>query len=502
MGRSPATIVGTGPHPYPLEDATVNPDLAWAIDDVKRRAPVIARRRRYYEGEHPTVVDVNSPTLSPFMRDLLTDLSDNLCDDVVDEPVDRLAIQAFTSTVPGVAETVTATMEANRFDTRLSVIFRDAWLAGDGYAIVEQDPNGDWRFYRQQPEQMAVRYSALLPDLIQVAAKVWQDGKRWRVTLYYGKDSDGGARVEKYASKGTSPNGIPEARAFRPLEGQDDQGEPNALQGADWDRVPVFHFPADEVGCYGRSVLTDVIPLQDLLNKSVADLVTAMEDVALPQRFATGIQAQYNDDGSEKPLYRKSRSALEIIRTAATEAQFGQFDGADLSQFLAVQESWRSEIARKGYLPPHSVGLGGETPTGISLLVTEGRQIKRVKNAQRNWGWVVRDMAAYMASKTLGRPVDVSMLDLEWERPETRDDQAMWELLLLKRDLGVPDEVILTEGGYDADEVKGWLEDKAASTGGRNSQPGEEVGTLGGLDALLPVGPVGPAGAPQPALEG
>ena len=57
-----------------------------------------------------------------------------------------------------------------------------------------------------------------------------------------------------------------------------------------------------------RSILTGLIPLQDLLNKAVADLVTAMEDNALPARFGTGIQAKFDPvTGEETPVWRRAK---------------------------------------------------------------------------------------------------------------------------------------------------------------------------------------------------
>lgn len=485
-------------------------DLAWAIEDVKGRAPAIQKYRRMYEGDHPTILE-NQATLSPLMRDLLEELSDNLCDDVVDEPTDRLAVKAWTG-VTDAAETPDAdgarpadtlgdaandVWETNRGPARFRQIVRDAWMAGDGYAIVESDDNGRARFYPQAPEQMAVRYHGAIPDLIQVAAKLWLDGKRWRANLYYGPEDPGGPRLERYATKGTSPGGgVPDPKAFLPLPGVSETGEALAVEGKGWAMLPVFHFPADEVGRYGRSCIKDVVPLQNLLNKSITDMVTAMEEVALPGRWATGVTSALDENGNERPLYRRTKSALEIMRTSATDASFGQFPGADLSQFLSVQESYRLEIARKGYLPRGSVGLGDGATSGLHLLVEEGRQIKRVKGAQRDMGWTLRQMMAYALTVDLGRPVAVGDLNIEWERAETRDDQALWELLMLKKDLGVPDRQILLEGGYTPDQVDEWLDGKAeqddAMEGGRMSVPGAGIG-------LLAMAPGAPAGAPDPA---
>lgn len=477
----------------------VNADVQWALDDLVGRLPSLRTRRAYYEGRHRSAIPPGK-TLSQTLRELLVDLSDNLCDDVVDEPVSRLAITNWTGTSDGQGQAAMDWWDTNRGDARARETHRNAYMAGDGYVMVQKDSGGKARMYVQQPEQIAVRYSTDLPDLVEVAAKVWRDGKRYRMNLYYTSSSDGGARMERWATKGLGQDGgMPQARAFQPLA---EDGKQAVETGVDWDEfLPIFHFPTDEVGRYGRSVLTDVIPLQDVLNKSVVDLVTAMEDVALPQRYATGVQVEIDaTTGEEKPLFRRS-STDQMLRTGSTEARFGQFDAANMTQFLDVQTAFRLRIAGKGYLPLHSVSLDttGTAPSGISLLVAEGRQIKRVKTAQNDWDDVWKAATAYALTLD-GVPTQPDDLDVEWAPAETRDERALAETVGLKVDLGLPKREALIELGYDEDDVDGWMDDAAAQAeaiaGGRRSLPSA------GLPTMTPPPPTQPAGASAVAVPG
>lgn len=489
----------TTPAPMTAAGNTFTPDVLWALEDIGGRAPRLSKRRRYYEGHHDTMLPPGK-TLSRNLRDLLEDLSDNLCDDVVDEPVGRLQIINITGTSPGLGQAAWDWWTANKGPARSREVHRNAWGLGDGYCMVQEAPDGIARLYVQQPEQIAVRYSRELPDLIELVGKLWRDGKRYRLNLYYAADPGSGApaKVERWATRGVGQDGaVPGPKAFiRLADGGD--AEPWMEIREDWaERLPIFHFPADEVGRYGRSVLTDVINLQDVLNKSCVDLVVAMEDVALPQRYGTGIQVEIGEDGQEKPLFRKS-SSEQMLRTASHEARFGQFDGADLTQFLKVQESYRAEIARKGYLPLHSVSLdtGGQPPSGIALLVSEGRQIKRVQGGQQDWEQTWLEVIAEGLTRN-GTACTADDLALEWGPAETRDERALVETLALKVDLGLPKREALLEAGYDEDDVDEWMDEAAqqadAISGGRASMPGA------GLPTMVPPAPQGPAGAPQPA---
>lgn len=521
-----------------------NPDVAYALADQKARLPYITKRRNYYEGRHETVIPEVGSVRNNDLRELLTHLSDNMCDDVVDETVDRLEVVAWSSAdVPDVVpaaepdpvtgetppaaipedrlgQRATDLWEANRGPAREPRTYREALWAGDSWTIVQADTSAAGVTvvydYPQMPEQMGCAYRSDRPDTIRVAWKIWREGQAWRLNLYYGADSQDGLEagyLERYATKGsTNDGGMPRAAAFLPVVEDLEDPESSGLR-PDWDRCPVFHYPNGEVGQYGRSVLSDVIPLQDVLNKAIQDLVVNGEDVALPQRWGTGVQVEYDRvTGEQVPLRRSSKRASDLLATGSKDSQFGQFAGADLSQHIAIIEGWRAEIARKGYLPMYSVNPGNAASagaSGLSMLVQEGRQVKRCKACQRDWGYIHAEKVAFML-RLSGESVVAADLQPEWQDPSTRDEQAMWELLSLKMALGVPKERLLVEGGYTPEQAREWTEASAAATGGRNSLApgaGPMDTPLGGVASITQAGvpggiPVPPGGAIQPSVAG
>lgn len=492
-------------------------DIPWAVADLNSRAEAIRLRQDYYNGTHRSAIP-QGKTLAPELRRLLDDLDDNLCDDVVDEPVNRMVLMGWSATGTGeddaegdeqenasltaLAMAAQASWEANRGNARSRDVHRNAWMAGDGWTIVQATEDGEVRWYSQRPECMAARYSKERPDEMEVAAKCWREGGRWRLNLYYPPSAEhkGKPHLERYETKGSNNDGsVPQARSFQPVAQREDDDSYGPVETLDGDRIPVFHFPAQEVGRYGRAALTGtVINLQDVLNKSFADMVVAMEGHALPDRYATGVQVEYDQiTGQEKPLRATGRERM--LRTGSKEAQFGQFPQADLTMFHTTQDKVRAEIARKGYLPPYSVSDGSaDAPSGLSLLIQEGRIIKRVLTAQDDWGVTWREQQAYTLRLSGMDGVQADDLDMEWAPPGTRDETALLEALTLKAALGLPKREALIQAGERPEDVDRWLDEAQAKAdvirGGSGLPP--QVAPVGGM---LPGAPVQPNGAAAPS---
>lgn len=511
--------------------APANPDVAWAIEDIRTNLPRRDKALSYWKGDHP--LNFATTKFKNTYGELFAELTDNMCDDVVNEPTDRLQIASWGGASgdgdgpepqPGdgaplkvVADPVTVAArewwEANRGDARSGSVHLNGFRAGDGFVIIWDNGDDMPRPYIQDPRQMAIRYSESFPDQAEVAAKCWRVGKGYRLNLYYPPSVDPNAeevrgRIEHYYSRGWSnqsgEKGIPNATAFLPytvgVEGDHGHVAPVEFHEHGF---PVFHFPNGELSQYGTSVLADIYPLQDALNKVLCDFMVAGEGTSLPRRWGTGIQVLTDPvTGQEISPFQEGKN---FWWTAKDTARFGQFDAAEMKGFLESMRELRMEIARKGALPAHTVNpdASGNAPSGLSLLVAEGKLIKRCKDRQRDWGVVWRELMAY-ALRWMGLSVVASDLDLTWAPVETRDEMALLEALALKAGLGVPQVQLLREAGYSPEQIVEFgfmseedrakaMDEAAAMAGGRISTPGGPV---------TPPPPTGPAGADQPSTAG
>ena len=436
------------------------PDLAAALKQLKARLPAYQLYHAYADGQHRLAFATDK--FRNTFGSLFRAFADNMCAGVVDAAADRLvvtgyAIEGVDATEPEEKRQASDAWDiwrANRMDERAGEVHREALMSGDGYVIVWPGADGAPTIYPNDAANMTVRYDPETPGKVMWAAKVWVDddaGGRLRVNLYYPD------RIEKYITRGKA-QGLPDhSNNFVPYEVP---GEAWPLQNP-YDRVPVFHFATNgRVGRTGRSELADVVPLQDALNKSVADMLVAGEYMALPQRYATGLEVEIDPDtGKPKPLFIPGTD--RVWATEGEGVRFGQFEAADLEPFLQVQAGFRQQIAVVSRTPLHFIiPPAGDWPSGEALKSAEGAFLKKIRDRQIAFGNVWEDVMRF-ALQVAGKP-DIE-LDCEWENPAPRDELSQANAAVLKSQIGVPDKQLWRELGYNEKQIEQMLADKEAN---------------------------------------
>ena len=429
-------------------------DLKWGLESIRARQLDYALASDYYYGRHKLAFATDK--FRNAFGSLLKAFSDNLCAVVVDTVADRLQVIGFADEagVQAVSDATAVIWRVNRMDRRSGETHVEALRSGDAFVIVWPDAQGVPRIYPQAGHLCTVQYDDEQPGQISQAAKLWRDSaNRWRLTLYYPD------RIEKYATSVNSGADFPgDIGAFKPFE---TPGEAWPLTNP-YGRVPVFHFANNApTGALGRSELADVIPLQDGLNKSITDMLVAMEFVALPQRWVTGLEVEL-DETTGKPKTLFVPGADRIWSVAAPDARFGQFETANFAQFVAVQEAFRVEIARVSRTPLHHLmPTTSAFPSGEAMKTAEQPLLAKVRDRQIAWGNVWEDVMQFALSMS---GVSASGLTCSWLDPAPRNERALVETLLLKKQLGVSDNQLLREAGYTEQQIETFAAERAVQT--------------------------------------
>jgi hypothetical protein len=413
-------------------------DIKWALGEFSARRDAYQLARNYYEGKH-RLAFASEKLKSAFGR-LFTAFADNLCPTVCETVKDRLKLDGFTVSS---SQSVTDELwRRNRLKIRASQVHLDALIDGDAYVILWPDPQGVPTFYPNRATAVVTEYDDEQPGYIIKAAKAWQDrGGKYRLTLYY-RD-----RVEKYISREKAQGGMPDrADAFVPVQ---TLGERWPLDNP-YDKVPVFHFGnRASIGSLGTSELAEAIPVQDALNKSIADMLVASEFYGVPQRWAIGLEGDLTPEQAKKkyPLL-----AGGVWGSTSKDAEFGQFSAADISKYIEITETFRKEIARVSRTPMHYFALEGIMPSGESLRVAESPLTKKVEDRTEAWGAVWSDAMRFAlqiqgAGDTEPEP--------KWLNTETRDETGEVQRAATKhKDLKIPLEQTWRELGYSEKQIK------------------------------------------------
>jgi hypothetical protein len=443
-------------------------EIAWAVADIRDRTTDITLYRDYYDGNHR--MPWATPKWNSSFSHLFSRFRDNLCPAVVDAKADRIQLTGITAGVParGAAPTPTdiaiqRIWQREKLEVRQGEVHKNALKDGDAFVIIWPDSLNQARWYIQRGDRVAARYSTEVQGELEIAAKLWPaeewdtDAKTyWRLNLYYPD------RIERYITKNEIAGGdVPsKPEMWDPFEPEDpesaddDEGAPSseAIVANPYGIVPVFPFPNNaDLGAYGRSELRDVIPLQDALNKSIANMIIGGEFVSWPQRYLIGVEVDVDEAGN--PTGREQKQALDrIMAIGNPNAKAGTFEGADLAKFIAEQDSYRAEMARISRTPLHYLLMTGDFPSGEALGAAErplmAQVDDRILTLRPQW------QSAMSFSLTVENTVhEPAELNATFKDTRYKSSEALFAELTAKKDLGVPDEQLWREMGYDEEQV-------------------------------------------------
>jgi hypothetical protein len=469
----------------------MNPQLDQAIQNLRLNSVRYSKTERYYTGDHD--IAFATEKFQSAFGSLFRQFALNLCPAICDAIRDKLKITGFGVQGKSYAFTreaarsmhdsrpqssgditpkgVTLTQmidhiwRLNRMSLRSGEIHKEALKNGDAYAIVWFGPDGEPAIYPQRAASCTVQYDEEDPGRIAWAAKQWRsaDG-RTRLNLFYPD------RIERYITRKAGDSLLPDAKDFvefglRSAErgmktAETETGEipnPHSQIPNPFNVVPVFHFANNaDVGQPGQSELKDAVPIQDGLNKSVLDMLVAMEYSAFRQRWVAGIELQMDEtSGQAVEPYKAGIDRLWVA--SAPEARFGDFSATDLEQFLKVKDSFRVDMASVTGTPLHYFLQNTRGfASGEALRKVETRFLAKVRDRQESFGQTWADLMSF-ALRLAGH--DGVELITNWDDPAPIADSERLQSILLKKQLGVSTEQALKEAGYGELDIRRMLKE-------------------------------------------
>ena len=364
-------------------------DIKSALDRLAGNAAKYKEFYDYYSGKHQ--LNFASDKFKNKFGRRLQKLRENLCKTVVKAPASRLEIINFLADKKNTENPAWALWKQSKMPLHAGAIHREAFKTGDAYVIAWTDATGMLRIYPQIAANVTV-FRNSETDGIERAAKAWlgADGFYY-LTLYY-PDS-----IEKYVTRGKQTTLPTDGRAF---DRRHVRGEEFPLVNP-YGKVPVFHFRFDaEMMDFGNSLLADVIPLNDALNKSWADILGAQEENMRRRRFAAGLQVETDEETGKK--INPFKPDDDVWFSDDSETKFGEFSDADLAQMISVKQEAVKDIALVSGIPPSYFNIDsvGTAISGEALRKIEARFTAIVQDAQRSFGETWAEVIAFALDAT------------------------------------------------------------------------------------------------------
>lgn len=410
------------------------------------RRAAIAKTTDYYDGEHNLAFQ--SRRFREAFGGLFHAFADNWCEVVIDAAEERLNVEGFrVGDSPSGDEDAWRIWQANDMDGQSQLAHTDALVGGVSYAI-------PWFSGTEDTPEITV---ANAHDVIVECHPKMHRHRRAGLRLWC--DEWGFDHAELFLPDGVHLFRSRTARVGSTLwdaanltwESEGYQENPLGVVPV----VPLQNRPrirSSRRGVVAQSEIKSIIPLQDAVNKMVADMLVGSERQALPARWATGLELDI-DPVTNQPVKPKVDTSSLLVATDA-DASFGTFQPADLRNFVVAIDMLIQHVASISRTPPHYLNASADRLSGESIKAAETGLVAKVRRKMRffgeSWEEVMR-LSGQIAG--LDHLANASNAEVIWADPESRTESQHVDAILKQKDLGVPEEILWEKLGYSPQEI-------------------------------------------------
>ena len=439
-------------------------DVVAAVQEHLDRRDDIVLARDYDEGRHRYTFA--SPTFLRKYLWVIENSRENLCPAVLAAFADGVDIQGWQGAGMDVA---TETFHDRALGLRKiqNLVNREAFRSGDSYALVWPNDRNEDRVWYHRADQVVPMPDPDDPSRLLWAAKLWVARGYGRVNVYYDDVVERWVTPNPVTVKGSQnlPAYPAHPEAWHRFDGDDEADTiPHEYGQTPW---AWWTFDATSQGGHGRSILRDVIPLQDALNKSIADLIVAGESISNPLRAILNheskstINPNSGEVEEEKVEYDETRNRLLGIKG---KGPLVQLPATDPSGLLRVQDAFALKMARVVGVPAYYfTEMSGDVPSGESLRVLSQRRTSALRDYQQDSTGPWQDVMGLLGIEDT-EPV--------WSDVAPQTEEERQEGAKVRHDLGYPLEQTMRYLGEDEDTRKRVHderrnEEEASATAGR-----------------------------------
>jgi hypothetical protein len=413
----------------------------------------------YYRGNH--LLRFASDEFREYFATRYNGFSDNWVGVVADAPVERLTVTGFQPDGEADKE-AWRVWQVNNLDADSQLGFLASVLAAHSYVLVWGDPDdpGTPCVTFEDSGQAVVGYYPGSRYKRRAALKRWQDGNRMFCTLY---TADELWKFERPLTRVEKPQMLAQfdeqAEEWLPREMPDEPNpQPNPMG-----LVPMVELPNRPV--LAREPLSDVKPviaLQDAVNLMWAELFTAADFAALPQRYILGADAPtvpvFDESGKvigRKPVDLREYNLKRLFWVEGDGASAGSWPAAQLNVYSDVIENAIGHLAAQTRTPQHYLIGKMANLSSDALIAAEAGLVKRVEEKQLWFGAAIREMQRLvaLAQGNTAKAAAYRSGRVLWADAASRSQSQLVASLVQLKGIGWPFEDLARRYGLTPEEV-------------------------------------------------
>lgn len=423
---------------------------------IVERRPHLERLHAYYDGQHPLAF--SSKKFLETFGGLFRAFADNWCGLVVDAVEERLAVRGFRAEpdVESADEDAWRIWQENQLDAQSQLAHTEALIGGEAYAVVWFGDRPDLpEVTVESPQNVAVASHPKFRRRREAALRVYVDDWGHEHAELFLPD-----RVHLFRS----PHPRSDLIQAQTAEWEADTG-PDVDAGGSMRNplgvVPVVTLPNNPrlsrpraFPLVASSEIAQVIPLQDGVNKLLADLLVASESTSMPYRYAIGYELDVNPETNQvlQPAFTQPDQRWAVLEEA--QARIGQLQAGDLGNFVRAIEMVVQHIASISRTPPHYLSSSADRLSGESIKAAETGLVAKVRRKQRHFGESWEEVMR-LCGMVAGIPqlAMATRAETIWGDPESRSEAEVVDGALKKKAIGVPDQQLWEDVGYSPQQI-------------------------------------------------
>jgi hypothetical protein len=449
------------PQPKAVVDQT--PELVYQLEEqLRMNQQHYARMDAYYRGNHLESVLSSGQFQQAFGKQLRT-FADNWMRLVINVTNNRLKVEGFRVgagvDTDAVDQTAWKVWRANRLTRGSRVAHRDAMKFGTSFILVDPfGPDGSPltasatpRVTVESPYQVVGIHRPDDRTALVAAIKKWVGSDGYLYLNYYLPDV-----VQKF-------------RSAAPSQDINRQSQIGLLQPASWQLlgevenplgevpiVPIENEPDPIVG--GESDLSDLIPLNDGLNKVLKDALVASEYQGFRQRIITGV------DVPRDPETGKSLAEDQIALIASSsrtwmipnqDAKFYEGGQVDLASHMTMVDTLIHHISEVSQTPAYALVGRLANLSADAIRAAELGFVAKLEGKQEDYAasW---ERALGLVFAAMKQPQEDGTIETIWKDAASNSGSVLANELNLMAALGVPQQALLEKYGYSPMTIARW----------------------------------------------